>query len=251
MMPSFPRLILAVFAFAIPLAFAHAQSGQPNPAKLRFLFLDETPGAYSLKLGTTFRQVSSTPYAISQPFQPPTAAPLEVYKTSTVPDPATGVKPRIKVAVVTPPANTSAALVVIAPQPGSDTAGAPPTYSVRFFDNDPNSFPPKSLRILNLGHNQMAAQFGTERALVDPGTFKILRPATDKYNRVVGKVAVSTPPDWKLLYNKMLIIGPEERLTGVFVYSPSGLRHTYTALELAEMGPPPPGHFWLSYTDTP
>jgi len=32
---------------------------------------------------------------------------------------------------------------------------------------------------------------------------------------------------------------------------PNGPLHTYTAEELAEFGNPKPGHFWLTYTDTP
>lgn len=254
----------SIFAMSFPFTFSRwfilvgyacltltvsAQTEAPKPAQLRFLFLDETAGAYSVKTtGNNYRRISSSPYAISQPYAPPSFAPLDIYKSSTIPDPITGLKPRLKIATVTPPANTSAALVVLTPTPPAEP-GALPIYTVQFFDNDPASFPPQSLRILNLGREQMAAQFGDQRAVVDPGSSRILRPSTDKYNRVVGKIAVSTPPDWKLLYNKVLIIRPEERLTGVFVYSASGLRHTYTELELAEMGPPAPGHFWLSYTD--
>lgn len=246
------RLLLAVACLLFG-AQARAQapsSDAPQPPRLRFLFLDETPGAYSVKTnGATYRQISSTPYAISQPFIPAGFAPLEIYKTSPIPDPVTGQKPRVKVATVSLPTNTTASLVVLAPRSSTADQAVTQSYDVRFFDNDPRAFPPKSLRILNLGHDPMAAQFGEERALVEPGASRILRPVTDRYHRVVGKIAVSTPPEWKLLYNKILIIGPEERLTGVFVYSASGLRHTYTALELAENGPPPPGHFWLSYSE--
>lgn len=242
-------LIIISCVFFAPLAYA--QTNQSKPAKLRFLFLDESPGAYSIKLGTTYRQISSTPYAISQPFQPSNLIPLEVYKTSATPDPVTGVKPRIKVASIIPPINTPTALVVLSPQSENTDSKSSPTYQIQFFDNDPKSFPARSLRVLNLGHSQMAVQFGAEQAVIEPGASKILQPKTDKYNRAAGKIAVATPTEWKLLYNKILIFPPEARLTGVFVYSPSGLRHTYTALELAERGPPPPGHFWLTYSDTP
>lgn len=257
MSPVSPAFRLLLAGVCLLLASVHVRgqtpsSDVPQPPQLRFLFLDETPGAYSVKTnGGAYRQISSSPYAISQPFTPSGLAPLEIYKTGTIPDPVTGQKPRVKVATVPLPTNTTASLVVLAPPSSSADQTAALNYNVRFFDNDPRSFPPKSLRILNLGHSPMAAQFGEERALVEPGASRILRPVTDRYHRIVGKIAVSTPPDWKLLYNKVLIIAPEERLTGVFVYSASGLRHTYTALELAEMGPPAPGHFWLSYSDTP
>ena len=55
---------LRLWAFIIaPCAFAlgiYAETAPPPP-KLRFLFLDETPGHYALKVGVNFRQVSANP----------------------------------------------------------------------------------------------------------------------------------------------------------------------------------------------
>ncbi|HEY9249655.1 MAG TPA: hypothetical protein VIO38_11005, partial [Rariglobus sp.] len=89
----------------------------PKPATLRFLFLDETPGAYSLKIERDFKQISAAPYAISPPYVPAGLKSLDIYKTNPVPNPETGAIERIKIATLTPPANTTSALVIITPRP--------------------------------------------------------------------------------------------------------------------------------------
>jgi hypothetical protein len=239
--------LAALPGLSIVASRAHAKEPSPE-ITLRFLFLDETPGAYSLKLGATYRQVSATPYMIGGPVTTEQADRLELYKDGP-PDPATGKPLRLKIATLNAPADTSSALVVITPRPPAPGTTTP-VYTTAFFDNDPRAFPPRSIRILNLGQAPMAAQFGSAQVITQPGASQIIQPTVDPRNRVFGKIAVQTPTGWELLYNRITVLRSDERVTGVFVYSPSGLRHTYTSREIEENGPPPPGHFWLTYGET-
>jgi hypothetical protein len=225
---------------------------EPKPANLRFLFLDENPGAYAIKSSTGLRPISSAPYAISQPVivQPKTR--FEIYQTLPVTDPVTGKKKSIKLGVIAPPAGIVSALVVVKVISAPPDSGESPHCDLTYFDTSIEAFPAGSIRAINLGRASLGIQFDKTAALqLQPGETRIVSPTPDSKNRVVVKIAVSEGDAWKLLSNKIAILKPGQRMTGVFVYSPSGLLHTYTAEELAEFGKPKPGHFWLTYTDTP
>lgn len=239
-----------VLACVLSLTLSHAQQPDaPKPAKLRFIFLDESAGAYSLKLSKGFQQISSKPYVISPVFTPATSQPLEVYKTNTAPDPITGKVERVKIASVVPPNGTTSALIVITPRPAQP--GVAPVYKVDVIDSSLAHFPLGSIRILNLGRVTMAAQFGTAQVVVQPGESKFVQPSPDRRFRILSKIAAQSAESWELRSDNLIILRPEERVTGVFFYSPSGMIHTFTPDELLEHGPPPPGHFWLTYSDMP
>ena len=239
-------LCLLPFAWALP---AHAQPEAPKPAKLHFIFLDESAGAYALKIGTRYQQVSSKPYVISPVFTPATADRLDIYKTNTTPDPVTGKIERVKIASVTPPTDTTSALVVVTPRPAQP--GTAPVYGVQLIDSSTEHFPLGSIRILNLGRVTMAAQFGTSQIIVEPGASKVAQPSADRRYRILAKIAAKSAENWELRSDNLVILRPDQRVTGIFFYSPSGMIHTYPPDELLEHGPPPPGHFWLTYSDAP
>lgn len=244
-------LVIGHCSFALG-AFAQAPAdAPPKPAKLRFLFLDETPGTYAIKTNTGYLQVSATPYSISSPYTPPdTLGRLDIYKTNPVPDPVTGKTTRLKIASLPTPADTTAAIVIVTPRPPSEP-GATPVYGVELIDSDPKTFPPGSIRIINRARAPMGAQFGSINVVVAPGESKVVHPSTDPRHRVFSKIATRITTGWKLISDNITILRPDERLIGIFVYSPSGLAFTRTPLELAESGPPPPGNFWLTCSDTP
>lgn len=244
-------LVIGHGSFAL-CVFAQTPADEPKPANLRFLFLNETPGAYSLKTGTDYRPISSAPYAISPPVTLQPKGRLEIFQTASLPDPVTGKKERIKIATITPPAGIVSALVVVSPKPPAPNSTEAPTCDVTFFDTDIRAFPSGGIRVINLGRAQLGTQFDKAPAFVlQPGETRIVSPAPDSQNRIVARIAVHEGENWRLLSNKIVLLRPEQRLTGVFVYSPSGLVHTYTKEELAEFGKPAPGHFWITYTDTP
>lgn len=95
----------------------------------------------------------------------------------------------------------------------------------------------------------MAAQFGKETVTVEPGGTKIVRPVTDTRFRLRTKVAALTPGGWSLLDSNVTILKADTRITGVLVFSPSGMRHLYDESTLYGRVPPPPGHVWLMYSD--
>jgi hypothetical protein len=243
---------LTLFAPALA-AFAAPAADAPALAKLRFLFLDETPGAYVVRLGTQYRQISSATYDISASFTPPGPQDLEIYKTPHATDPRTGQPVRIKVATITPPTGAGGVgdtLVVIAPVPHADPVTPRPPHSVTFFPGDSARFPLRSVRVINLGRGSMAAQVGREQLLLQPGESRIVQPETDARYRVFAKIAEQTPGGWRLLHDSITLIRPYERVTGVLIFSPTGMRHTRTPDDLLEFGPPQPGHFWLTYSES-
>lgn len=254
------RFVARVFAGTLlAVSFAMAQSGPPTPlpAKLRFLFLDESAGEYSIRVGRdSYRQVSANPYEISSPYQPPAGpeglpSKVDVFKTSTTEkDSVTGQPKRVKIATFTPPATTPSALVVVTPRPPA-APDAPLDFKVEIIDCNPADFPSGSVRIVNRGRVPMGAMFGENRVVVAPGETNVVRPAVDARHRVFYKIAAQEAGGWKLLTDNITVLRPTTRMFGIFVYSPSGMKHMRTPAELAEFGPPPPGHFWLSFSDTP
>ncbi len=246
------RLFTCVFVGLILFTtlVSFAQSVPPPPARLRFLFLDESPGFYALKLDDkNFRQVSANPYEISAPYVPGSTAPMEIYKVSSTVDPVTGVPRRIKIATFSPPNSTPSALVVVTPRPPA-TPDAPLDFKVEIIDCNPADFPGGSIRVVNRGRGNLAAQFGATRITAQPGETKVVTPVADARNRILSKVAAEEASGWQMLSSTFVVLRPDERVFGIFVYSPGGLRHTRTPQEIAEFGPPPPGHFWLTFSDS-
>ena len=246
-------LLLACAALCLGLlpSTLRAQTEEPKPAQLRFLFLDETAGAYSLKLGETFKRLSASPYTISPPYIPVDLTRLEIYKASTTLNPETGLPGQIRIATFTPPANTTSALVIVTPRPAPAGSTEPPVYGVEFIDSNPSTFPGGSLRILNRGQTTMAARLAGGQTVVEPGASKIISPIADERGRLRILVAVQGPGQWQLIDDNVAIVKPDTRLTGLLVYSPTGMKFRLGPYILAERGDPPPSHVWLTYTDTP
>ncbi|MFH1499657.1 MAG: hypothetical protein ABII82_17745 [Verrucomicrobiota bacterium] len=229
-----------------------AQTDAPRtPAKLRFVFVDEAAGSYSLKIGREFKKLSSSPYSLSPVITPPGFGQLEIHKTLPTIDPETGENIRIKLTTFTPPANTTAALAIVTPRfPGNDPT-LTPTASIEFIDNDPSAYPAGTIRVLNRSQHAMAAQFGEDKILVEPSGVQIIRPTTNDRGLVRSRIAGQTATGWKIIDDNVAVVKPETRLTGLFLFSPSGMRFRFNAAFIAERGEPPPSHVWLTYTDAP
>jgi hypothetical protein len=250
------RSSTALVAFVVAATSVLAQPAAPQapkPAKLRFLFIDESAGHYSLTLGAVHRQISANPYEISAPYTPADLRDLDVYKTFPADLDADTAQPRrIRIASVTPPAYTPSALVIITPRPPA-TPDAAPVYKVEVIDSNPTLFPAGSIRIINRSPIPMAAQFSESRVLTPPGEISLVQPTADARRRILFKIAIQIQQEggWQLIQDSITVIRPAQRVIGVLVYSPGGMRHTLTAAEIAEMGPPKPGCFWLTYSETP
>lgn len=242
-MKTMTRLLLAL-AFFIPVC-AHAQS-TPEPVRVRFLLLDESSGDYSVKLGAEFKNLGSKPYVISSPLEFRPGDHLELYKE--LPDPKSGKPVRTRVINLIAP-SPKVSLMVIAPSATVGTDGAP-AYNSRFYDVSPEKTPNRSIRILNLSPSPMAARFGSDQVEISPGTERVVTPTFDKRSRIRVFVASQGQGEWQMIFNSFLSLGETAHMTGIVVYSPSGLRHTYTEDELATLGPPKPGFFWLYFTDS-
>lgn len=241
-----------VLGFCLLLPFvAHAQKAgapAPEPVRIRFVFLDESDGAYSVKLDKTWQDLGARPYAITGPVEFLPGAKLELQKI--LPAPTTGVPMRTTILSDKAPSGLTHALAVVTPTPAVAPDGSR-NYRVRFYDVAPDKAPLRSIRILNLSPVPMAARFGDTRVEVAPGDQKIATPVFDARNRVRSFIASQSGGDWKMMFNSFLSLRPDARMTGIVVHSASGMLHTYTPDELAVIAKPAPGCFWLSFSDTP
>ncbi len=243
---------LAAAVASLPSPAAAQTPPPPPPAKLRFLFIDENPGGYALKVGEHYRTVSSTPYAISPVVTPPAPGPLELYRVSPLPSPETGQPVRVKILALSPPASLRAALVIVTPRRPDPGSPAPVSWEVEYIDDAPSAYPAGSLRVINRAPGPLAAQFGAHQIQLEAGRTTVVRPQPDRRNRVFTKIAALSGSGWQLINDSITVLRPDHRVTGLFFHSASGMRHFYTAEELREMGgAPPPTHVWLTYSDAP
>ncbi|WFB34631.1 hypothetical protein P3T73_10700 [Kiritimatiellota bacterium B12222] len=233
---------------------AQTSDKSPPPVQVRMLFLDESQGqGYSVKLEEGFQKVSSYPYAISNMILRPAGSELEVYKNlpPPPPNPQQNIRnqdtesPRVKIATLKVPDKTTSVLAVI--RPGDSKADT----HVALYNSDLQHYPENAIRIINLGLTPIAASINDKVKKIAPGNLAVFTPNPDPKNRVVVQVAQQGKDNWKYIYDSVQVLKPGNRVTGVVVFSPSGMRHTYTALEIQEFGEPKPRHQWLSYIDTP
>lgn len=248
------RLRPVAWIFAGFAAFAPAMRAAPAPVlahglvTLRFLFLDDTGGAYSLKRAKDFVELGDIPYYVGAPVTVSAGDRLELFRETPTPASKDGKSQRVKVATIAPPADMTGALVVVTPlavvDPKSGVA-----CNLMYFDNSPEAFPAKSIRVVNLGQMPVAARFSASQVLAAPGAAQIVQPEIDARNRVRTKAAVQTASGWQLLYDSLTIVRPKQRVTALCVFSPSGMKEAYDADELAQIGNPPPGHFWITYSE--
>lgn len=241
------RTLLLFVSVCLGLAcpvYAQTSTSQIPRAVLRFLFLDESPGSYSVKNPQGYTDLGATPYVVSAPQTFTPGDRIELFKELR--DPTTGLPVRTRVLARQVPA-TSHALIVITPS--TPSADGTRDYQSRLFETDPAKTPPRSVRILNLGTQPVSARFGSRITDIAPGESNLLVPDLDSRGRSRAFVALRDPQAPKMLFNSFISFPDGRRMTGIIVHSPSGLRHTYTQDELTTMAPPRAGHFWLSFTD--
>ncbi|GHC06932.1 hypothetical protein [Cerasicoccus arenae] len=217
---------------------------------LRFLFIDETPGAYFYEAEDGFRKISSTPYAISQSVPITSSDKLKIYKEAPIWDPQTKQHKRFRIATVSSPADQLDALVLITPRQWDLKSQYTPDYLVKYINSDDSTFPEGTVRVINLGHEQIAASMGGAPVVLDPGANEIIQPNTDQRNRLFSRVAVKDDEQWRLIFDNITVVRPQDRMTGICVYSPSGLAYRYLEQELEELGQPGAGHYWLYYSES-
>jgi len=240
-----PRKFLLISALCSAAVAFTEPEGTPETITLRFLVLEEAGGRYLLQTETGRHHLSSYPYAISPPVRVVRGERATVFKTLP-PDPNEGeeAQPRqIPVAVIRPPASANDALVVLRPAaPGA-------SYHVRYHNSAAEVFPAATLRVINLANETIGIELAGRIKQIEPGETAVMEGRPDHRNRVIARIARRGPEEWHILYNSVLVMRPGERMTGVVVFSPSGMRHTYTEDELIEFGNPPPRHEWLTYTE--
>ncbi len=225
-------------------AFCVVAKAQVSPVQVRVLFLDESKTAYFIKEGDGYQSVSPYPYSISPAFEVSPRSPREVFKEVKFVDDSGEERSRyVEIAQIEVEGDASSVLAVVAFK-GSDQ------YQVRYYSENEDEFPSGTVRVINLGQKPIAASVGGGVFPLVPGEAKLMEPKLDHKRRFFTRVAEKDSEQWNILYDDVTILRANERMTGLVVYSPSGMRHTYTESEILEYGPPPPGHYWLSYSDS-
>ncbi len=236
-----PRALCCFLLMSFSVSAAAAQTAA---VAVRVLFLDESDAAYVIKENGEYRSVSSYPYAISSPFDVEPDRPCDVYKEIHFLDDSGEAHTRYEaIAQVKVSDTVESVLVVIA-------ATASGEYILTYYEDGEEDFPAGTVRVINLGHLPIAASVGSGIFSIAPQEVQFMQPKLDHKRRFFTRVAEKESEQWNILYDDVSVMRSNERMTGIVVYSPSGMRHTYTESEIIEYGPPPPGHYWLSYTDT-
>lgn len=218
---------------------------------LWFLFLDESGGSFYVKNGSSYELLSNAPYSVQSPKTFTPGERVEIYRANRVdpvplPNEEEEQRPKyVKIADVSAPNNAESALVVLAPRNPNDPFGS---YNHRIYEEDARDRSEGSVKLINLGRSRAAALLGGERVLLEPGETVSIKPPRDEHNRVRIQIADSLHGDWQVIERRTLFLRPGERMTGVLVYSPSGMKHLYSQSELLSLGEnPPPAHAWLQY----
>jgi hypothetical protein len=218
---------------------------------LCFLFLDESSDSFYLKTASGFELLSKSPYAVANPKTFRHNEPIEIYKelsaATTLPadsESDAGAR-RIKIADFPAPDQFTAGLAVLAQPPQSSESNR---FKVRFYaapEKNPNN---GVIQLINLGYTSIAAALGDTRIVIEPGENREIEASTDARNRLKVQVADKLDGEWKLIERRVVFLSPGERMTGVIVYSPSGMKHLYSKEELLLLGgTPPPAHAWLRF----
>lgn len=240
----FGLFTLLCLALAPGLLLANA----PETAQVRFLFVDEAPGAYAVEEAGRRHHLGAYPYAITPPRALAVPGDHAIWKELPAPDsPA----PRpVRVGTLSLRPGMRSVLAVITPRPAASPE-LTPIYQVQLHDASPTAFPADAVRLLNLASVELAARFGDQTVRLAPGESRVLRPVLDARRRVRTQVARADGGAWEPIYDSVTTVRPGQRVTGVLVFSPSGLIHTYTQAEIDARGRPPPAHVWLTYSDAP
>lgn len=237
-------------------------SSVPATSKIRFIFLDETPGEYLVSIDEQAPvALVEGPFTISLPVKIAPNATFKIYRKKPGQVDKQGNPLPTPIATLNPNAALDSALVVMSPveratqQPARELAdtgsdlGTSVHYTVNWFEDSVEKRPARSLRIINLDKSTVAAQIGGIQATVEPGKSLIIQPNWDERSRARTRVAIQASTGWKLIYDSLTSALPQERVTALVLYSASGMAFTYDEQEL-KSNPPPPGHFWLTYTDS-
>lgn len=205
------------------------------------------------------RRLTGEPYVISSPVSVQIGQPIQIQRSARGPaaaasastmsgDNDSAAPPRLET-IADFKAPDVDSLIIFYPSAHSERT----RWQSLSFPDDASAFPEGSIRILNLSDATMIGAFGSERVQLAAGQARIIHPKLDSRNRARTRIAVreknsGAPGDWELIFNSITTVGDGQRVTGVLVYSPSGL--SYSEQQLAAYGPLPPGYFWLTSKDT-
>ena len=245
-----PRWALGVFALFLALVSCFAQeTPPPSPAKLRFIFLDETPGEYTISIGKAKPvPLVANAFAISAPVGIPAGEKIKIFRRTPKAKP-------IQVAKLSTRADLTSALVVLSPK----TDQAPPQngdktpvtfYEDTWIDDAATSFKSGQLRVINLTTTPARVTVAAPTQIIEPAGTLVLTPAWDDRGRVRTLVETQQSADWTAIYDSITSHRTGDRITALIIHSEKGLSFSYTDHELKTEGTPPAGDFWLTYTDS-
>lgn len=258
-------IVLSIIFGQTPGLHARANAGGTLArVELRFIFLDDQPATYTLQVEgnrgerVDTRTMTVEPYTISPPLAVLAGQKIRVARS----DAGTAEQPaaqgqngkdsdgRNEASVIGDFNAPDASRLIVMHPAARNEAGHWRSLS---FPDDTESFPKGSIRVINLSDAPAVGAFGNEGVQLAPGEARIIHPRLDARQRTRTRIGVLKNADSadgrKIIYNSITSIANGQRVTGVLVYSPSGLSFTYTDTQLEELDPLPADYFWLTSTD--
>jgi hypothetical protein len=219
------------------------------PTKLRFVFLNETPGAYTIAVGAEKPiPLVANAFAISAPVIIPAGEKIKVFRQTPKANP-------VQVAELSTRPELTTALIVMSAKPdhapakkGDKTPES--LYKDTWIDDTATGFTAGQIRIINLAPTPARVTFVANAHTIEPEGTLIVTPVWDDRGRARTLVETKQAAKWTTIYDNITSHRVGERVTAVIVHSDKGLSFSYTAHEVATFGTPPAGDFWLIYTDS-
>tara|TARA_R100000027_G_scaffold2734_9_gene2704 strand:- start:2805 stop:3548 length:744 start_codon:yes stop_codon:yes gene_type:complete len=220
------------------------ETAEPTPVEVRILVVDEVGEGFALNRGEQEIIVCNHPYEISRPVRFLGGDRLELSTVAYRKDEDGELEAEFsRVGSITVPEGSESVLIVFLPNKNRTE------YFGRIYKDSDANFPFGSLRVINLSPSAIAFAAGGDREFLESGEVIVVSPEVDRKNRFLLKVADKKSDEWNILLNSVEVLRPSDRITGLVIYSPSGMRHTMTSAEIRMFGEPKPGNYWIDFRE--
>lgn len=238
-------IIVWLFVLSLLNGYLFGQgSDEETPVDVRILVVDEVGEGFAVNAGEQEVIVCNHPYEISRPVRYWGGDQLELSQVAYRVNDDGETEPDFSLAgSIVIPEDASSILVVFLPNKDRSE------YYGKIYADSDSDFPYGSLRVINLSPSAIAFAAGGDRQFLESGEIAVVSPEVDRKNRLFLKVADKKSDEWNILLNSVEVLRPSDRITGVVVYSPSGMRHTMTSTEIRMFGEPKPGNYWIDFRE--
>lgn len=234
-----PRILpLLLVLLAAPCA------SRADTVKIRVFTTENIPPRLWIKSGAEFVAIPSPLFAISEPVAVIQGEAVEFFVEQPDPAKPTGKPRKVLIGRGTLPAKSHKTLVALLATPAAEDGMK---MRVLTFDDDDPAFTGGTIRVINLCDQPILAKLGSTQFQLPANGVNLVTPAIDHRNRVRVKAAVNVGSG-QLIEDGVVLVSKDKKVTCVALYAQNGMAQWMSDVELAK-GPPPPGFFWLTFSD--